>query len=59
MIDKRDAHNLLAIMNKAEYKGLDEAMVATVLRNKLEQIVNQPEPAPAIPDIKVATPEEE
>lgn len=45
MIDKKDAHNLLTIMNKCEYKGLDEALVATVLRNKLEQIVN-PTPIP-------------
>lgn len=59
MLDARDAKNLLVIMNKVEYKGLDEAMVAVVLRGKLEQIVNQPDPVPAIPDIKIETPEGE
>lgn len=51
-IDARDAHNLLTILNRATYTGLDEAMVATVLRNKLEEIHKQEEkPTPVDPGL--------
>lgn len=49
MIDARDARNLLMILNRVDYKGLDEAMVATVLREKLEAIVKAEERPPMLP----------
>ena len=57
MIDKRDAQNLLTILNRATYTGLDEALAATLLRNKLEAIMNAPDEVPE-PVADVEVPEE-
>lgn len=49
MIDAKDAQNLLVILNRSEYKGLDEAMIATVLRQKLEAILQAEQNATGLP----------
>lgn len=44
MIHWNDAENLLKIMDRAEYKGLDEAAVCVVLRMKLQEIIKEGKP---------------
>jgi len=51
----QDCRNIIALLNRADFKGMDEAEAAVVLKQKIINIGNELEnPAPEAPEVPQA-----